>query len=94
MASVPTGYTPMRYMLPQTPSAPTIHNRKTGWLDKLVDYVVADGPAHRFALICRYCATHNGLATPDDFPYTGKIRNYIRFLGFKNILNFVSYFEK
>jgi len=67
------GPPPPRFMLPQIPSNPEFRSRKTGWIDKLVDYVVGDGPANRFALICRYCATHNGLATPEDFPYIGKI---------------------
>jgi len=61
------------YMTPQAPGNPTLHNRNTGWLDKLVDYVVGDGAANRYALICKYCATHNGLATPEDFPFTGKL---------------------
>jgi hypothetical protein len=40
-------------------------------MDKLVEYVVGDGPNSRYALICRYCATHNGLATQEEFPYLG-----------------------
>lgn len=62
------------YMLPAAPSNPTLHNRKSGWMDKLVDYVVGDGAANRYALICRYCATHNGLATPEEYPYTGNVK--------------------
>ncbi|CAL8109407.1 unnamed protein product [Orchesella dallaii] len=65
------GLPPPRFMLPPIPSNPEYRSRKTGWIDKLVDYVVGDGPANRFALICRYCATHNGLATPEDFPFIG-----------------------
>lgn len=29
--------------------------------DKVVDFVLGDGPNNRYALICRSCATHNGL---------------------------------
>ncbi|ODM92028.1 Protein lunapark-B [Orchesella cincta] len=65
------GPPPPRFMLPPIPTNPEYRSRKTGWIDKMVDYVVGDGPANRFALICRYCATHNGLATPEDFPYIG-----------------------
>lgn len=72
---MPRGPPPPRFMLPPPPTNPQYRTRKTGWLDKMVDYVVGDGPANRFALICRYCATHNGLATPDDFPYIGKVEN-------------------
>lgn len=29
-------------------------------LDKMVEYLVGDGPNNRYALICRYCQCHNG----------------------------------
>jgi hypothetical protein len=79
MFSMPTGLTPMRYMMPLPPSNPVMQNRKTGWMDKLVDYVVGDGPTCRYALICRYCATHNGLATPEDFPFTSTNLNFCKY---------------
>jgi len=63
---------PPRLMLPSTPVNPTVHNRPMGWMDKIVDYMIGDGAQNRFALVCRYCATHNGLATPEDFPFIGK----------------------
>ncbi|CAG7833413.1 unnamed protein product [Allacma fusca] len=69
-ASVPQTPAPA-YMLPLPPANPVVHNRSMGWMDKLVEYVVGDGPNSRYALICRYCATHNGLATQEEFPYLG-----------------------
>lgn len=35
--------------------------------EKLVDWVVADGPDNRFALICRYCYGHNGMSLAEEY---------------------------
>ena len=35
-------------------------------LDKVVDFVLGDGPNNRFALICASCYTHNGLVRPEE----------------------------
>jgi len=34
-----------------------------------VDFLVGDGPANRFALICRQCQSHNGMALREEFEY-------------------------
>lgn len=41
-------------------------------IDRLVDYLVGDGPANRYALICRQCESHNGMALKEEFEYFGK----------------------
>jgi hypothetical protein len=46
--------------------------RDRGVMDKLVEFIVGDGPANRFALICRQCASHNGMALQEEFEYLGK----------------------
>lgn len=38
--------------------------------EKLVDYLIGDGPNRRFALICSSCHSHNGMALQDEFEYT------------------------
>lgn len=38
-------------------------------LDKMVDYLLGDGPNNRYALICGTCLAHNGMALKDDFEY-------------------------
>jgi len=43
--------------------------RERGYLDKFVEYLVGDGPANRFALICRQCQSHNGMALREEFEY-------------------------
>ena len=42
-------------------------------IDRLVDYLVGDGPANRYALICRQCESHNGMALKEEFEYFGKV---------------------
>lgn len=39
--------------------------------DRLLDFVVKDGPENRMALICRLCGTHNGLCLMDEYDYIG-----------------------
>jgi len=43
--------------------------RERGYLDKFVEYLVGDGPANRYALICRQCQSHNGMALREEFEY-------------------------
>ncbi|KAF7259187.1 hypothetical protein EG68_02714 [Paragonimus skrjabini miyazakii] len=38
-------------------------------LDRLIDAVVGDGPDKRYALICRECASHNGMALQEEFEF-------------------------
>ncbi|KAI6176664.1 Endoplasmic reticulum junction formation protein lunapark [Aphelenchoides bicaudatus] len=36
-------------------------------IDKIIDYIIGDGPSNRFALICNQCRTHNGMALKEEF---------------------------
>ncbi|XP_050429856.1 endoplasmic reticulum junction formation protein lunapark-A isoform X2 [Adelges cooleyi] len=38
-------------------------------LDRLADIVLGDGPQNRYALICRTCGSHNGMARKEEFEY-------------------------
>ncbi|XP_072753098.1 endoplasmic reticulum junction formation protein lunapark-A isoform X2 [Anoplolepis gracilipes] len=38
-------------------------------IDRLVDYLVGDGPSNRYALVCRQCESHNGMALKEEFEY-------------------------
>lgn len=42
-------------------------SRDRSFLDKAVDWVVADGPSNRFALICQNCSSHNGMILEEEF---------------------------
>lgn len=43
--------------------------RERSLFDRLVDALVGDGPDKRYALICRECASHNGMALQEEFEY-------------------------
>uniref|UniRef100_A0A1B6IZH8 Endoplasmic reticulum junction formation protein lunapark n=1 Tax=Homalodisca liturata TaxID=320908 RepID=A0A1B6IZH8_9HEMI len=37
--------------------------------EKLVDYLIGDGPENRYALICKFCNGHNGMALKEEFQF-------------------------
>jgi len=37
--------------------------------DRVADIVLGDGPQNRYALICRTCGSHNGMARKEEFDY-------------------------
>ncbi|XP_037069712.1 endoplasmic reticulum junction formation protein lunapark-B-like [Pollicipes pollicipes] len=43
--------------------------RERGYMDRMIDYLVGDGPANRYALICHQCQSHNGMALKEEFEY-------------------------
>ncbi|KAI4468499.1 endoplasmic reticulum junction formation protein lunapark [Holotrichia oblita] len=43
--------------------------RERSVFDKMVEYLVGDGPSNRYALICRQCSSHNGMALKEEFEY-------------------------
>lgn len=43
--------------------------RERTLVDRLVDYLVGDGPSNRYALICRQCQSHNGMALKEEFEF-------------------------
>ena len=58
--------------------------RDRGYMDRVVEYLVGDGPNNRYALICRQCQSHNGMALKEEFEYIGR---YFWF-PFPELLNF------
>ncbi|BHF64004.1 hypothetical protein SprV_0200700100 [Sparganum proliferum] len=59
---------------PPTPNnVPVRHRpilpRERSVLDKVLDALVGDGPDRRYALICRRCASHNGMALAEEFEF-------------------------
>nr|XP_045004151.1 endoplasmic reticulum junction formation protein lunapark isoform X2 [Jaculus jaculus] len=51
------------------PLARPILPRDRGALDRIVEYLVGDGPQNRYALICQQCFSHNGMALKEEFEY-------------------------
>jgi ABC-type phosphate transport system substrate-binding protein len=37
------------------------------WLDKMIDFIVGEGPSNQYALICSNCFSHNGLISPENY---------------------------
>ncbi|XP_028416634.1 endoplasmic reticulum junction formation protein lunapark-B-like [Dendronephthya gigantea] len=61
-------------MPPGTPPGPPqpipVLPKERTMADKFVDYLVGDGPSNRYALICKACHSHNGMALKEGFEYT------------------------
>ncbi|KFO72260.1 Protein lunapark, partial [Cuculus canorus] len=54
---------------PGPPLARPILPRERGVLDRVIEYLVGDGPQNRYALICQQCFSHNGMALKEEFEY-------------------------
>ncbi|XP_050584534.1 endoplasmic reticulum junction formation protein lunapark-B isoform X3 [Bombus affinis] len=55
----------------RTPLPRPVLARQRTYLDRLIDYLVGDGPSNRYALVCRNCESHNGMALKEEFEYFG-----------------------
>ncbi|CAH3140276.1 unnamed protein product [Porites lobata] len=51
------------------PAKPILPRERTA-MDKVIEYLVGDGPNNRYALICKQCCSHNGMALKDEFEFT------------------------
>eukprot|EP00127_Corallochytrium_limacisporum_P003896 Clim_evm6s154 gene=Clim_evmTU6s154 len=49
------------------PPFPLPNREPPSTLDRIVNWITQDGESHRYALICRHCHAHNGLALPEEF---------------------------
>uniref|UniRef100_A0A8C3PZR5 Endoplasmic reticulum junction formation protein lunapark n=1 Tax=Chrysolophus pictus TaxID=9089 RepID=A0A8C3PZR5_CHRPC len=54
---------------PGPPLARPILPRERGVMDRVIEYLVGDGPQNRYALICQQCCSHNGMALKEEFEY-------------------------
>ncbi|KAM4859052.1 endoplasmic reticulum junction formation protein lunapark isoform 2-T2 [Thomomys bottae] len=75
-SALPSNALPRRLGSPATsvpgmgpPLARPILPRERGALDRIVEYLVGDGPQNRYALICQQCFSHNGMALKEEFEY-------------------------
>uniref|UniRef100_T1ISS4 Endoplasmic reticulum junction formation protein lunapark n=1 Tax=Strigamia maritima TaxID=126957 RepID=T1ISS4_STRMM len=57
------------YRPPGPPMPRPILPRDRTFMERLIEYLVGDGPNTRFALICRQCNSHNGMALKEEFEY-------------------------
>lgn len=78
--ATPTG-SPSQGMHPAGPPlARPVLPRDRGALDKIIEYLVGDGPQNRYALICQQCLSHNGMALKEEFEYVAFRCAYCYFL--------------
>ncbi|XP_053292441.1 endoplasmic reticulum junction formation protein lunapark-B isoform X1 [Pleuronectes platessa] len=54
---------------PGPPLARPVLPRDRGAVDRVIEYLVGDGPQNRYALICQQCFSHNGMALKEEFEY-------------------------
>ncbi|XP_061143451.1 endoplasmic reticulum junction formation protein lunapark-A [Syngnathus typhle] len=65
---------------PGPPLARPVLPRNRGAMDRVLEYLVGDGPQNRFALICQQCVSHNGMALKEEFEYVAFRCAYCYFL--------------
>ncbi|XP_019713194.1 endoplasmic reticulum junction formation protein lunapark-A isoform X1 [Hippocampus comes] len=65
---------------PGPPLARPVLPRDRGTMDRVIEYLVGDGPQNRFALICQQCLSHNGMALKEEFEYVAFRCAYCYFL--------------
>uniref|UniRef100_A0A3Q0S4B2 Endoplasmic reticulum junction formation protein lunapark n=1 Tax=Amphilophus citrinellus TaxID=61819 RepID=A0A3Q0S4B2_AMPCI len=61
--------TPVGMHPPGPPLARPILPKDRGAVDRVIEYLVGDGPQNRYALICQQCFSHNGMALKEEFEY-------------------------
>ncbi|XP_034069130.1 endoplasmic reticulum junction formation protein lunapark-A isoform X1 [Gymnodraco acuticeps] len=65
---------------PGPPLARPVVPRDRGAMDRVIEYLVGDGPQNRYALICQQCLSHNGMALKEEFEYVAFRCAYCYFL--------------
>ncbi|XP_060944341.1 endoplasmic reticulum junction formation protein lunapark-A [Limanda limanda] len=65
---------------PGPPLARPVLPRDRGAMDRVLEYLVGDGPQNRYALICQQCLSHNGMAIKEEFEYIAFRCAYCYFL--------------
>ncbi|XP_062421144.1 endoplasmic reticulum junction formation protein lunapark-A isoform X3 [Pungitius pungitius] len=65
---------------PGPPLARPVVPRERGAMDRVIEYLVGDGPQNRYALICQQCLSHNGMALKEEFEYVAFRCAYCYFL--------------
>ncbi|XP_051816258.1 endoplasmic reticulum junction formation protein lunapark-B isoform X5 [Acanthochromis polyacanthus] len=74
------GGTPVGLHPPGPPLARPILPKDRGAVDRVIEYLVGDGPQNRYALICQQCFSHNGMALKEEFEYLAFRCAYCYFL--------------
>merc|ERR1712226_653557 len=54
---------------PIPPPSSVRSNSGRSTFDRMMEYIVGDGPGNKFALICSQCLNHNGMALKEEYEY-------------------------
>ncbi|KAM4730773.1 endoplasmic reticulum junction formation protein lunapark-A isoform 2-T2 [Anableps anableps] len=65
---------------PGPPLVRPVLPRERGTVDRIIEYLVGDGPQNRYALVCQQCLSHNGMALKEEFEYIAFRCAYCYFL--------------
>ncbi|XP_023140070.2 endoplasmic reticulum junction formation protein lunapark-A [Amphiprion ocellaris] len=65
---------------PGPPLARPVLPKERGAMDRVIEYLVGDGPQNRYALVCQQCLSHNGMALKEEFEYIAFRCAYCYFL--------------
>ncbi|XP_043987807.1 endoplasmic reticulum junction formation protein lunapark-A [Gambusia affinis] len=65
---------------PGPPLVRPVLPKERGAMDRVIEYLVGDGPQNRYALICQQCLSHNGMALKEEFEYIAFRCAYCYFL--------------
>ncbi|XP_031414095.1 endoplasmic reticulum junction formation protein lunapark-B isoform X1 [Clupea harengus] len=80
----PTPYSPHMGPVGQHPPGPQLVRpvlpRERGPVDRVIEYLVGDGPQNRYALICQQCFSHNGMALKEEYEFIAYRCAYCYFL--------------
>lgn len=49
---------------------PIINQSQKGMFEKIVDYLINDGPSSRYGMICKECYGHNGMVSQEEYEYS------------------------
>jgi len=55
--------------LMQVTPYPIVSQNQKSVVEKLVDYLIGDGPNSRYAMICKECFEHNGMVSEEEYDY-------------------------
>ncbi|XP_073726820.1 endoplasmic reticulum junction formation protein lunapark-B isoform X1 [Misgurnus anguillicaudatus] len=65
---------------PGPPLCRPILPRERSSVDRIIEYLVGDGPQNRYALVCQQCFSHNGMALKEEYEYIAFRCAYCYFL--------------
>ena len=68
--AMPISRTPIMNQPPPGPPLPRpVLPRGRSYMDRVVEYLVGDGSYNQYALICKQCQSHNGMALREEFDF-------------------------